>query len=388
MFQGAYPESPVVWVDAGNFAAVGMASAEVRNQGMVTGLNLMGYAAVMLGERELTGGYETFQAMRKEATFPFVSANIQFEDDGSTLVEPYVIHTVKHRDREIRIGLIGLNRYNTAFLKATEDGRNIVITSPFKMAPALVREVAEKADMVVLLTSLSISQCRQLARETPGLDLIIGANGGVLSKIQDVAAGVPIVFPGNQGKYLAEVRVILPAGGEGRARVQRHNHYLNRDYPQDEKLQLLTQEVLGKENDINRDLASAHVVREAIPATVATYAGSETCGTCHESALLSWQVSRHATAFDTLVAKNQDFSEECVGCHTVGFGRRDGFVNAKATPELIHVQCESCHGPGSLHVKDSSLSYGAAGARSCLGCHDPENSPEFDFYISWPRIRH
>ncbi len=388
MFQQAYPASPIVWVDAGNFAAVGIASAQVRNDGIIEGLNIMGYAAVMLGERELAGGYEAFQAMRKKATFPFVSANIHFEDDGATLVEPWVIHKVQHGKREIRIGIIGFNRYNTAFLKATADGRNIVIGSPAKVARKLVKEVRDKADLVVALTSLSISQARQLAREAPGLDLIIGARGGVLSKTQDVAAGVPIVFPGNQGKYLAEVRVTLPPGGEGPAIVRRRNHYLNRDYPQDPELQMLTQEVLGAENDINRNLAAEHVERAPIPATVATYAGSETCGACHQDAMISWQVSRHAKAFDILVAKNQDFSEECVGCHTVGFGRRDGFVNAKATPELIHVQCESCHGPGSLHVKDSSLRYGVAGARSCLGCHDPENSPDFDFYISWPSIRH
>ncbi|TDI46397.1 MAG: hypothetical protein E2P00_02420 [Acidobacteria bacterium] len=388
MFQGAYPESPLVWVDAGNFAAVGIASAKVRNEGIIQGLNIIGYAAVMLGERELAGGYETFQAMQKQATFPFVSANIHFEDDGSTLVKPWVLHKVKHGEREIRIGIMGLNRYNTAFLKATRDGRNIVIASPFKVARTLVKEMRDEVDLVVALTSLSISQARQLAREAPGLDLIIGASGGVLSRAQDVAAGVPIVFSGNQGKYLAEVRVHLPADGEGKPGIRRRNHYLNRDYPQDPELQMLTQEVLGKENDINRDLATEHVEREPIPLSRATYAGSETCGTCHLETMLSWKLTSHATAFDTLVAKNQDFSEECVGCHTVGFGRRDGFVNAKATPELIHVQCESCHGPGSLHVKDNSGRYGAAGARSCLGCHDPENSPDFDFYISWPRIRH
>ena len=93
-------------------------------------------------------------------------------------------------------------------------------------------------------------------------------------------------------------------------------------------------------------------------------------------------------AFDALVEGNQDFNEECVGCHVVGFGRKGGFANAKATPELANVQCEACHGPGSIHAESPAAGYGAAGARSCLRCHDPQNSPEFDFYSYWPKIRH
>lgn len=388
MFTEVYPETPLVWVDAGNFSATGMASAQVRNEGLIKGMNLIGYAAVMLGERELAEGYEAFQALQEKAEFPFVSANILFEDDQSPLVKPWVIHTVKYRERELRIGLIGLNRYNTAFLKSTRDGRNIIVASPFKMAAGLVKELSDKTDLIVALTSLSISQGRQLARETPGLDLVIGANGGVLSKVTDSSAGIPVVYPGNQGKYLAEVRLVLPRVEGGETSVQRANHYLNRDYPENDVLHKLSTDVLAQENDINRELAVAEVKRPVIPASVATYAGSDACATCHENATESWRLSSHSTAFETLVEGNQDFNEECVGCHTVGFGRKDGFVNAKATPELIHVQCESCHGPGSLHTQDPSQRYGAAGARSCIGCHDPENSPEFDFYIFWPRIRH
>jgi hypothetical protein len=146
--------------------------------------------------------------------------------------------------------------------------------------------------------------------------------------------------------------------------------------------------VLARENEINRELASAHVPRPVLPAGVAGYVGGETCAACHQEAQGSWEGSGHARAFQTLVDANQDFSPECVGCHVVGFGRRGGFVNAKATAELKDVQCEACHGPGSLHVEAPGGGYGAAGARSCLGCHDTEHSPEFDFYTYWPRIKH
>ncbi|MFQ5719837.1 MAG: multiheme c-type cytochrome [Acidobacteriota bacterium] len=387
-FKKVFSKSPVLYVDAGNFAAVGIPSAQIRNRGMVDGLNQIGYAAVMLGERELAAGYEAFRALAATARFPFVSANFVFEDGGEPIVDPYVVVPADHGDGVIRVAFLGLNRYNTGFIKGTDDGRNVVVTSPFETARRLVPEVREKADVVVVLTSLSISQARQLAKEVEGIDLIIGASGGVLSLDNDTSAGVPIVYPGNQGKYLSEMRLFMGEEGHGVAEVSRRHHYLNREYPVEPALQKLVESVLAQENDMNRERASADVAKVVVPEGRPTFVGSGACGQCHDDIVASWQETGHASAFQTLVERNADFNEECVSCHVVGAGRPGGFVNAKATAGLVNVQCEACHGPGSLHTEAPEREYGAAGARSCLGCHDPTNSPGFDFYTYWPKIKH
>jgi hypothetical protein len=383
-----FPEAPVLWVDAGNFSALGIPGAGVRNEGMIEAFNRIGYAAVMLGERELAQGYETFIELGEAAEFPFVSANIVFEGSQEPLVEPYVIVPVRHRNREIRVALTGLNRYNTSFLKSTRDGRNIVVSSPFETARRLVPELRKQADVVIILTALSISQSRQLALEVPGIDLIIGANGGVLSQPHERAGDVPIVYTGNQGKYLSEIRLTLD-GAEGKSSVsQPRHHYLNRDYPDDPDIKFLVFDILARENEIHRERASAEIPELNLPPGMPSYAGAGACLPCHGEIHASWKTTRHARAFESLVQEKQDFNRDCVACHTMGFGRKGGFVNAKATPEFIDVQCEACHGPASGHIEDSTRPYGTAGARSCLGCHDAENSPEFNYYSYWPRIQH
>jgi cytochrome c554/c'-like protein len=380
----------VVWVDAGNFAAIESEAAKVRNQGMIDAMNRMGYAAVMVGERELNDGLDAFQQMSKAARFPFVSANVVFEDDHTPVAQPYVVDTVRHGGRRVRVGFLGLNRYNTAFVKGTREGRNIVISSPFEAAKKLVPEMRPQVDILAVLTSLSISQARQLAQDVPGIDLIIGANGGVLSTDGDASAGAAIVYPGNQGKYLSEIRIALSEKGDKPATMTRRQHYLNKDYPIDAPMQQMVDAILGRENDLNRQLAAVPPPAgpQVAPAAGPHYVGTETCGGCHAEALTVWKRSGHARAFATLVQKNQDFSPDCVGCHVVGFGRKGGFVNARATPALLDVQCEACHGPGSAHAETPARGYGAAGARSCLGCHTQENSPEFDYFKYWPRIKH
>ncbi len=84
------------------------------------------------------------------------------------------------------------------------------------------------------------------------------------------------------------------------------------------------------------------------------YVGSDACSSCHKYAYDVWSASPHSHAYETLVkAKHpslRQYDGECIVCHTVGFGYRTGFTNEKDSPDLINVGCESCHGPGSLHV--------------------------------------
>jgi hypothetical protein len=39
----------------------------------------------------------------------------------------------------------------------------------------------------------------------------------------------------------------------------------------------------------------------------------------------------------------------CLSCHVTGYGKTGGFENLEETPGLTGVQCEMCHGPGSIY---------------------------------------
>jgi predicted CXXCH cytochrome family protein len=65
-----------------------------------------------------------------------------------------------------------------------------------------------------------------------------------------------------------------------------------------------------------------------------------------------------------------------------------GFLDAGSTPELSDVGCESCHGPGRKHVQRTLARYGQTSIETCTGCHDADNSPDFDYYAYLPRVIH
>ncbi|MCY1072380.1 multiheme c-type cytochrome [Nannocystis sp. RBIL2] len=116
----------------------------------------------------------------------------------------------------------------------------------------------------------------------------------------------------------------------------------------------------------------------------ASYIGGEQCGACHDKAEEHWATTRHAGAYETLVKVNKQFDLSCVGCHVTGF-RQPGGSEVVEVAGLEDVQCEVCHGPGSIHAETPEKAGKAFGIRReaavdvCLGCHTAEHSDTFNY---------
>ena len=97
----------------------------------------------------------------------------------------------------------------------------------------------------------------------------------------------------------------------------------------------------------------------------------------------------HEHAWASLKATNDHHDPECVACHVTGWGDSSGFITEASTPKLINVTCEACHGPGEEHNNlQTKTPNGKLGKQFCVKCHDPDNSPKFDFDKYWPKIQH
>ena len=116
----------------------------------------------------------------------------------------------------------------------------------------------------------------------------------------------------------------------------------------------------------------------------ASYVGSETCSDCHDEAMEFWKTTRHAGAWETLVERGQQFDYECIGCHVTGWAQPGG-SNLAHNENLRDVQCETCHGPGSIHVDKGGEETPFAVVRNpnknlCAEqCHTKEHSDTFDY---------
>ena len=113
------------------------------------------------------------------------------------------------------------------------------------------------------------------------------------------------------------------------------------------------------------------------------YAGVASCEDCHEEAVEFWKKTPHASAYQTLVDDNKQFDLSCVGCHVTGY-RKPGGSEVVENKGLIDVQCEVCHGPGSLHADDGGddlklIKLEAPAALCVTECHTEEHSDTFEY---------
>jgi len=115
--------------------------------------------------------------------------------------------------------------------------------------------------------------------------------------------------------------------------------------------------------------------------------GNEFCGVCHESEAGTWELTNHATAFDTLVRHGSERDGECVGCHVVGFEQPGGYALDGTNPHLEDVGCEACHGRGGPHLSPEYVSKDSYES-VCVGCHNPEHSLGFEYASFLPRVSH
>jgi hypothetical protein len=157
---------------------------------------------------------------------------------------------------------------------------------------------------------------------------------------------------------------------------------LGPEAPRDPRLRALLDAHDARVNDHNRS-ALAHVRAAPVPDGMPGYVGSMRCGECHPRAFAWWSSQAHGRAYTTLERVHKEYSLSCVRCHVTGYGRPGG-ATVVHNEGLMHVGCESCHGPGSLHVEDSDVASGKNVRREvpasvCTACHDPEHSDRFDF---------
>lgn len=168
---------------------------------IIEAMNLMGYDAMALGERDLQLGVDQLQLRMSEADLAVVSANVHLAETGELFAAPYTI--LKSDDRSF--GIIGLTGM------PAELPPGFTISDPIKAVEDLLPEVTEGADLIIILSHLGWNQSKQLADLDPEIDLVI--SGGMDTPDPELYQG-PLI-----GTYLAQAE--LPSSRHAGRRVGR-----------------------------------------------------------------------------------------------------------------------------------------------------------------------
>ncbi len=106
------------------------------------------------------------------------------------------------------------------------------------------------------------------------------------------------------------------------------------------------------------------------------YIGSKQCGECHEEIYNSFlKYSPKATSYESILKLKHQLSpsefNNCLKCHTTGYGEETGFKSETTTPELKNLGCETCHGKGGKHseTEDPKFIQKIPSQSKCNVCH-------------------
>jgi len=410
-FRQRSPDAATLMVDGGNiFSDVTndaetdlAADARLMNDWIVRANEQMDLGVVNLSYRDLryASGLLRPDAKLKMEKSTLISANIKATDSSHINPAPYVIKTVtsKRLQKPVRIAFIGVTDLPpNDEMKAAVAASGFVIEDPLPAAKKALAEVSDKADVTVIIgyfkfVKISSPTANKLAEQNDDLDLIITATGNGITPDAKQVNNAIIMYASNETKRLGELRFYTDAAGVVDRFTVRYVE-LDEVIPDDKQMAEVTKQARDEINVVQNQIAEAeaeaHAAENAEKAKNSPYITSEACGKCHKTEYEVWQKSRHSHAFAALETKQRNFDSACVGCHSVGFRDKQGFINVKATPQFANVQCESCHGPGAEHMKmplAGNYKTPAAPA-SCVVCHDPENSPDFVFRKYWPVIAH
>jgi 2',3'-cyclic-nucleotide 2'-phosphodiesterase (5'-nucleotidase family) len=340
----------------------------LKASAMVRSMNKMGYDAAMVGDYDFAEGASFLLDRVKEASFPFVCANL-VNADGKPVLAPYRIVS----KRGVKVALVGFLDDHVVTKSYREALGNLKILDPFQTARKILPQVKRKSNLVVALLHFNLVNVEDFLKANPEIDVaIIGHKVGTGEAKR---TGRTITVSDSElGKELGRLTLHL----------DREGNILSFDasmIPIDEEIAkdpTVEEEVIQFNATVENKKMSEDVF--FVPATQdrSQYVGAQTCAPCHPVIYQRWSNTPHAYAYDTLTEKGAEYDPECVICHVVGYRERKGFVGIDRTPDLANVQCESCHGAGADHLQGKPM-IAMVPEDTCRKCHNVKHSPSFDY---------
>jgi len=400
-------EVPTLFVDAGNlftddrFAGDHLpAEVMTKNQWVVKGYSDFHQDVANISFNDLPYIAELFKKdgyEKRLQEYPFIdrliSANLEPADDTRRAPQPYLIREVTLSrtapGKKLRIAFVGLTEGKPTSPNQHESlYAGFRINDVFETAKRVIPEAKKKADMVVVLAYMSQDMAQRLASENPDIDTLIVARQMSLMNDPEHFGRATITYAFNQTKYLGELRYYLRSDSTIENQINRYVA-LDADLPDDPQASEIVTAAHNDFTNVQKASMDANPAPAAQPASQdSPFVGASTCMNCHATQYAVWEKSGHAHAMATLERKSQQFDNECVRCHVVGFNK-GGFQSLISTPQLANVQCEACHGPGREHVAAPAKGFGfMATPTGCVQCHTLTNSPDFNFATYWPKIKH
>jgi len=392
----AYGTDPYLLLDAGNMNTPSQSFILLNWKYELDMMGRMKYQAANIGRTEVQVSKKQLLEVAGSAPVPLISANVVDAQSLAPILPAYVILEQFGKS----IGVLGLLDEG---YEDVQIHHSLTVTPAGEALGKILTELKGKCDMLILLADMPLDRAKTLAKDYPQIALVIVAQQPQ-QQSESVSIDKTYLVEAGRGDYrLAKLTAKLTHDKLGDLNVQEFK--LGDETAEDMALVQMIEEYNNKLNQRISGLQGGSQIQRwwdlyHNKGIKSWYGGAVRCAACHRQDYKSWSRSAHAHAYSTLVEKNRHTNPECLRCHTVGFNEPSGFKLEEFSEHLRGVQCESCHGEASNHdimnrgvrpaQKPTLREYPDTDAivKLCMTCHDPANSPDFDYLQYWKKIDH
>jgi len=174
-------------------------------------MNAIRYDAMALGNHEFDKPRRVLKQQKGWARFPFLAANVLRKATGKPLYGDYIIK----RLGALKVAIIGFTTPDTPKITMPGNTRGLIFVDPVRPAKKILKRVRDKVDIVIGLSHLGYyrnprrDRLRKadgyLARNAPGIDVIIGGHTHQAFKKAEQIGNTLVVQAGEFGVYLGRL---------------------------------------------------------------------------------------------------------------------------------------------------------------------------------------
>ncbi|MFA4135072.1 MULTISPECIES: bifunctional UDP-sugar hydrolase/5'-nucleotidase [unclassified Brevibacillus] len=170
---------------------------QFKGESVVPILNSLDYNVMAAGNHEFDFGYEQLLKLRDMLEHPVISANV-FKSDGKELLPPVFKAEIGGK----KFAFVGFVAEDTPVLTHPDNVKGLTFKNPVEVAKALVPELKKEADHVIVVSHIGVNVDREIAKNVPGIDLIVGGHSHTPLKEPELVNGTYIVQDWEYGKSL------------------------------------------------------------------------------------------------------------------------------------------------------------------------------------------
>jgi 5'-nucleotidase len=195
---------PSLLVDCGDFFQGTPLVNSTKGKIMIDIFNEMGYHFVTFGNHEFDYGWQALKERMKESNFLWLSTTVE-APQLEELYLPWLTYTLDGS----KIAFLGATTPNTPEKQLKKRITGITFHRPVERIKSVIEALSREADIktIVLISHLGLDVDREIARQVPELDLILGGHSHSVLHEPEKVGKTYICQTGTASRYLGVVRI-------------------------------------------------------------------------------------------------------------------------------------------------------------------------------------